>query len=470
MPKASKKPNLDSVTTINTDGSRYFLHPADVRGWFTRMRRYFGLALLLVYLALPWITINHHPAVYLDVDEKKFHFMGLTFVAQDFFLGFFLISGIAFGLFYVTALFGRLWCGWACPYTVFLEHVFRRIERFIEGDAPARRQLDNAPWTGEKIFKRVLKHGLFYFSAVVIALVFLSYFKSGPGVLAALGSPGENLGLIAFVVVAATILYFCFSWFREQFCIILCPYGRIQSALTDEDTIIIGYDEKRGEPRGKPTDPESGDCIACNRCVQVCPTGIDIRNGLQMECIGCAACVDACDTIMEKVGRPKGLVRYDSMNGLTGGKTRLIRPRILLYTGFMVLGLIALGISLTTIHDVHVEVTRMRGQPYFLTDDAVRNQFRVDLATKRNTPTTFKLELENAPASIGVSGLEEEITVEAQGKLSHPVVASFSLDEYEGPATLTLRVTSQPGGTTLRKKVRFLGPDPALLEPLPDES
>lgn len=460
----AEKPNLFSVTTIANDGSHVAVHPADVRGKFTRWRRLFGFAILVVYVALPWISINGFPAVFLDIEHRRFHILGLTFLAQDIWLAFFLITGLGFTLFYVTALFGRLWCGWACPYTIFLEHVFRRIERLIDGDAPARRRLATAPRTPGILARRIVKHGLYLLCAAIIAHVFISYFVSLPTLYQYMReSPLEHLQTFAVVVFITVALYFAFSWFREQFCIILCPYGRIQSALTDDDTTVIGYDEKRGEPRGKASDPANGACVGCNRCVNVCPTGIDIRNGLQLECIGCAACVDACDEIMVKVGRPKGLVRYDSLNGLAGKKTHLLRPRIFLYTGFMLLGVVALAFSLTRVHDIEASVTRMRGMPYFVTEDAVRNQFQLRLITKLNDSTTFEMKLEGAPEGYVAIGLDESITVPKQEQTSHPFIVTVPRSDYIGKAEMEIVVTSTPGGAELRRRVKFVGPNPQLL-------
>ncbi len=460
----SKLPNLVSVTTIAEDGSHVFLHPADVSGRFTRMRRVFGLLLIAVYVGLPWIPINGKPALFFDLANGQFHIFGLTFLTQDFWLAFFVVSGAGFALFYVTSLFGRLWCGWACPYTVFLEHVFRRIERWIDGDAAARQKLDKAPWTGGKIARRMLKHALFVLCAAAIAHVFLSYFVSVEALFAYMkGSPFAHFQSFAVALFLTGVLYFCFAWFREQFCIILCPYGRIQSALTDDDTTIIGYDAGRGEPRGKASDPDAGDCINCRRCVQVCPTGIDIRNGLQLECIGCAACVDACDAIMDKVGRPRGLVRYDSLNGLEGKRRRIIRPRILLYTALMLVGAGVLTFALTRVHDVDLHVTRLPGQPYFVTGEAVRNQFKVRLFTKRPEETTFALSLEGAPEGTVVGGVEELIRVPALSEVEHPITLSIPRATYDGPAAFTLIARSQPGGTELRKELKFVGPSAKLL-------
>ncbi|MES2307644.1 MAG: cytochrome c oxidase accessory protein CcoG, partial [Verrucomicrobiota bacterium] len=309
-----KKPSRESVTTINDDGSRRFVYPADVSGIFTLLRRIVGYSLIALYAALPWIPINGNPAVFLDLKENQFHLFGLTFVGQDIWLGFFVVSGVVFSLYYVTALLGRVWCGWACPQTVFLDHVVRRIERFVEGTAVERRTLASEPWNPRKIRLYAIKHILYFILAFVIAHVFLSYFISLPKLYRMmLVNPWENGTYFLQAMFVTGVLYFNFAWFREQFCIVLCPYGRFQSALIDDHSVIIGYDEKRGEPRGKVGTEGAGDCIDCLRCVQVCPTGIDIRQGLQIECIGCSNCVDACNEVMKKIDRPPGLIRYDSL-------------------------------------------------------------------------------------------------------------------------------------------------------------
>jgi len=458
-----KRPNLDSVTTINEDGSRYFLHPADVRGKWTRWRRVFGVLLLAVYVLLPWIPINGAPALFFDIENRRFHVFGLTLVPQDLWVMFFGITGLGFSLFFVTALLGRLWCGWACPYTVFLEHVFRRIERWIEGDAPARRKLDAAPWTASKWGKRLLKHGLYALCATLIAHVFLSYFVSlerlyqymGEGPLA----HASAFGIVAFLTL---VLWFCFGWFREQFCIIMCPYGRLQSAMTDDDTVIIGYDETRGEPRG-PKGKVEGDCIDCRRCVNVCPTGIDIRNGLQMECIGCAACIDACDEIMRKIDRPTGLVRYDSLQGLAGAKRRVLRPRILAYTALGLLGLGAFGFTASRKAKPYTATfskLAMAGMPFQADDAGVRNFYQLRFYNKRNQTATFSVSFADAPEGFLLSGGDQTLEVPAQEEVTRQFVAIAPPEAYTGRTSITLRVTADPGDVTLDQTVTFLGPVP----------
>jgi cytochrome c oxidase accessory protein FixG len=459
-----KIPTLESVTTINADGSHRVLHPADVRGFFTRWRRVAAAALIAFYALLPWIPIGGHPAVFLDVRNLQFHFFGLTFAAQDLWLAFFLISGLGFGLFYVTALLGRVWCGWACPQTVFLEHVYRRIERFLEGDAQKQRRLDREPWGLNKLLRRGTKHVLFVLVSLAITHLFLAYFISIPDVWQLMThAPGQNWGFFVFVVIATTILYLNFFWFREQLCIVICPYGRLQSALIDDNSMVIGYDEGRGEPRGRVGAEGAGDCIACNRCVQVCPTGIDIRQGLQMECIGCANCVDACDEIMDKVKRPRGLVRYDSLNGLTGGKTKVIRPRIVLYTVLLLIGFTVMLFSFSRLKPVSASALRMKGAPYFVDEQYIRNQYLVRIVNKRSQPMRFTVVPELEAAGLNFSGFEVPVEVASNSEEVRPLIATVSRSDYTGPFQIVLQVKAESGEVSIERPVEFLGPDPKLL-------
>ncbi len=458
------RPNRETVTTINRDGSRRFLHPADVGGVFTVWRRLFAGLLIAVYAALPWIQVGGHPAVFLDVIDRRFHLFGLTFAAQDLWLTFFFITGLGFSLFFVTALFGRVWCGWACPQTVFLEHVYRRIERLIEGDAQKRRQLDNAPWTAEKIAKRGVKHGSFLLISLLIAHLFLAYFVSIPELYRWMtASPAEHWGAFIFVFVASGIIYFNFSWFREQLCLVICPYGRLQSALIDDDSVVIGYDEKRGEPRGPASKEGFGDCIDCYRCVQVCPTGIDIRQGLQIECIGCANCIDACDAIMQKLDRPKGLVRYDSLNGLAGRTRRILRPRIVLYAALMLVGALAMTLSALQLRAANMNVVRMTGAPYFVDQDTVRNQYMVRIINKGDSDRTYRLDVEAPGESVAIRGTEDGITVAPMEEAVRPVVVSQSLQTYGGAFPVHIRLLSPEGEALIDREAEFIGPNPELL-------
>jgi cytochrome c oxidase accessory protein FixG len=453
-------PSLDAVTTIADDGSRRFIHPASVKGPFTRWRSVVGALLLVIYAALPWIPINGSPAVFMDVLRLQFHFFGLTFLVQDMWLGFFLLTGLGFGLFYVTALIGRIWCGWACPQTVFLD-VARRIERWFEGDAPARRRLDRMPWTAEKVLRRGGAQAMMALFSLAVAHVFLSYFVSIPELYKMMThAPGENWGAFVFVTVVAAALWFDLAWFREQFCIIMCPYGRIQSALTDDDTLVIGYDKRRGEPRGRKGTTE-GDCVDCFRCVQVCPTGIDIRQGLQMECIGCAACVDACDDVMKKIKRKPGLIRYDSHNGLQGKRRRIIRPRMIVYTALLGIGVLAMLIAFSGFRSAAATIVRLPGPVYFLDgelQDSVRNQFILRVLNKRAEAETIHVEIAGAPAHLSVSGIDENIKVPATGETNIPLVLRLPRKESTGELPLQVRVLNAAGKVIAEKKLTFLAP------------
>ncbi|MFV0337050.1 MAG: cytochrome c oxidase accessory protein CcoG [Chthoniobacterales bacterium] len=459
MNPKNKRPNLDQVTTINDDGSRYIIHPADVKGPFTFWRRLVGFVLVSIYILLPWIPIGGNPAVFLDVVNRRFHLFGFTLAAQDLWLLFFLVSGLAFFLYYISALFGRIWCGWACPYTVFLDHVYRRIERLYEGDAARRKKLDNAEWTLQKFFLRASKHLTYVIVSLLIAHIFLAYFISLPRLYSYMhDSPLDHFGAFGVVVFLTCVLYFCFAWFREQFCIIVCPYGRLQSALTDDDTIIIGYDEKRGEPRGKKGDVE-GDCVDCKRCIQVCPTGIDIRNGLQLECIGCAACLDACDDIMTKLKRPLGLIRYDSLNGLEGKKRQIVRPRILVYTALMLLGAgLVLG-AMTKVTPFEMSIIRLPGMPYMEDAGFVRNQIMVRLLNKKNHAVDYTIKIDGLPESSLLIGTDQVIHVDALKENSFTVAMAVPKADYQSNRKFTIIATEKDSGDHLERSAVFLGPE-----------
>jgi cytochrome c oxidase accessory protein FixG len=458
-----RRPSLDSVTTIEDDGSRPFIYPADTHGRFTQARRWSACALIAFYLSLPWIKLNGYPAVFLDVAERRFHLFGITGAAQDLWLMFFIITGLGFSLFFLTALLGRVWCGWACPHTVFLDHVYRRIERLIEGDALRRRALAAAPLSVGKILKIGLKHTLYVLLSAVITHLLLAYFVSVPEVwLMIRAAPTEHGSAFGFIAVATGALYFNFAWFREQLCIVVCPYGRIQSALIDDNSLVVGYDAKRGEPRGKLGAASAGDCVACSRCVQVCPTGIDIRQGLQMECVGCTACIDACDDVKTRLKRPSGLIRYDSQNGFAGKPTRWFRPRVALYGVLLAVGAGVALWAVSTIRPANLAVTRIIGTPYFVTDDFVRNQFLVRVVNKRNQTQRYLVSVNRAPASLVQNGLTAVLEVPALGEIVQPLVLQMPRREFTGAFGLEIRLADVGGHFHLERDVEFLGPDPRL--------
>lgn len=465
---ASKLPNRNVVTTINADGSRFMVHPADTRGRFTFWRRVVAYLLIAFFIALPWIPINGYPALFLDITGRRFHLFGATLAFQDTWLLFFVLSGTAFTLFFVTALWGRIWCGWTCPQTVYLEHVYRRVERWIEGDSMARKKLDAAPMSPEKAAKRVIKHGIFIVLSFLIAHIFLSYFVSLPGLWDRIShAPLEHWHSFLFVFAFTTILYVNFAWFREQLCIIICPYGRFQSILIDNHSKNVAYDFNRGDPPGKPKDPKAGDCIDCTRCVQVCPTGIDIRQGLQLECIGCASCIDACDEIMDKVKRPRGLIRYASEEELAGKRTRLIRFRTVLYAILLLIGAGVAATAVNSVEPIHVTVTRMVGSPFYVTATHVRNQYQLRLINKSNEPIQFTVSA--APVDSGqkvvTAGFERPVTVQPMGEEPATFVVQILRENFKGNFPIVITAVGNPGEHTLVSEVEFLGPDPSLLLP-----
>ncbi|MDH5751928.1 MAG: cytochrome c oxidase accessory protein CcoG [Deltaproteobacteria bacterium] len=384
----------EALTTIDEQGRRKWVYPAPVTGWFKRWRRVLGSFLIALYLVLPWLKVGGMQAVLLQIPERRFILFGNIFMPQDIFYLVFLLFGLALALFFFTAVMGRIWCGWMCPQTVYMEEVFRRIEELIEGDHHARRKLDESPWDFNKTWRKGLKHSLFLLVCAVIANTFIAYFVPVEQLLHWIVAPPLNHP-VAFTIMLSVLLvfYFDFAWFREQFCAVVCPYARFQAALTDQFTIQVGYDTVRGEPRGK-MGTTSGDCINCNRCVAVCPTGIDIRDGFQMECIGCSRCIDACDAIMDRVKRPRGLVRMDSLARLNGQQTHIIRPRVIIYSILLVGAIIALVVGLRQRTQLDLTITRPPGDPYqIISGRMISNSFGMRLYNRNQETTTYHIEL-----------------------------------------------------------------------------
>jgi cytochrome c oxidase accessory protein FixG len=459
--KAQRRlPDLDTVYTINPDGSRNFLHPADVRGRFQRRKNFVFAALLAVYAVAPWIDVGGHPLVHIDLPGRAAYLAGRTFTNQDFHLLFFLVSGLGFALFVVTSLWGRIWCGYACPQTVFLEGVYRKVERLIEGPRDERIKRNLGPWTWDRTWRKSVKHVTFLALAFANAHVFVAYFVPPRELIAWIGgSPAQHWTTFLWVTVWTAVLYFDYAWFREQVCLIICPYGRAQSALVDADTMIIGYDTRRGEPRSRRAD-DAGDCVDCFRCVAVCPTGIDIRNGLQMECVGCANCIDACDEIMGKVGLPKGLIRYDSKSGFDAGvRRRLIRPRSIAYAVAALAGLAAFGFTMAKRSSFEVHVLRVRGMPYVLEQDEIRNVYNFRIQNKSERAAVYLVEAVSAGdvrPELVVATPRLEVT--SLGDVTTSLIARLARGSYAGPFPLTIAVTDSASGERRVTEVAFRGP------------
>jgi cytochrome c oxidase accessory protein FixG len=389
------------LSTLNEDGSRRWLRPRLARGRFLRHRRVVACALIALFVALPVIRIGGRPAVLIDLVARELVVFGSVFRPSDGLILMLLGLTVVLAVFVVTALFGRVWCGWGCPQTVYLEMVFRPIERWLEG-TPA--QAAKLPRLSPR---RLAKWAIYVVLAFAVANVFLAYFV---GVFRlrvwVVESPLDHPGGFAVVAAVTLLMLGNFGWFREQTCIVACPYGRLQSVLLDRQSLIVGYDQRRGEPRGqrkkhRPAAPEAaprGDCIDCNACVAVCPTGIDIREGLQMECIGCAQCADACDTVMGKLHRPLHLIGYTSQDQLAGKPRTLWRPRMIVYP--VLLAIVGSLFVVSVVTRAGSEVTTLRGQgPSFiaLPDGRVASQVRFKIENETDAPRRYVIALAGSP-------------------------------------------------------------------------
>lgn len=378
------------LSTTDETGKRVYLYRPDYDGKWKRFRKKVYYVLIWIYLILPWIHINGEQIVRLDIEHRVFVIFGVKLMAHNVPLIAYFFLGFAFLIAFVTARWGRIWCGYACPQTVFLDAVYGPIERLIEGNFSKRRELDRSPWSARKIFIKFCKWSAFLLISLHIVHSFLGYFVGTYELLEiSTHNPAENWTLFTIMLVLTFIILFDFGWFREQFCIIACPYGRLQSVLMDEKSLIVAYDQKRGEPRRAPeiTKDKEGDCIDCNRCVKVCPTGIDIRKGLQLECIACTACIDACDEIMRKVNKPEGLISYsrEDQTIKTFFQRFNIRQIIYLLVLTVIFGFFIRSVG--HLQDLDVVFTRS-GAPYTVNGESVASLYQVKVErTGRETRT-----------------------------------------------------------------------------------
>jgi cytochrome c oxidase accessory protein FixG len=446
-------------SSLAPDGRRLKVRVGDLDGRYTRARRLAFALLIAFYAAVPFIQVGGKPLLLLDILRRRFYLCGLTFNAQDANLLFFLVAGGLLSLILVTAVLGRVWCGWACPQTVFLEGVFRRLERLIEGPKHAQLRLENGPWGPRKAALLGVKHALGLLAALVLANLLISYFVSADSLLQWMGEdPRRHWTAFAWMAAVTGAVYFDFMWFREQTCLILCPYGRFQSAMLDDDSLVIGYDARRGEPRGRKGSPGAGDCVDCLRCVDVCPTGIDIREGLQLECVACANCIDACDDIMRKVGRPEGLVRYASLRGLDGGKARLLRPRLGIYAALLLALAAAGGAAVRARHPFEANLIRQQGLPFIADLGVLRNQYLVHVVNKTAVASDFAISMDVPPGASAII----PVPLVHLGSLEDrrvPVVVQMPGADYRGAPMVVAHTVDQGSGEAVDSSLRFLGPD-----------
>jgi cytochrome c oxidase accessory protein FixG len=391
----------DSISTIDSKGERAWVYAKKPKGKYYLKRKIFGYSLLLFFIVLPFININGEQFLMLNVLERKFILFGTMFYPKDFYL-FYLIT-VSFIVFIVlfTVLFGRLFCGWACPQTLFLELIFRPIEWLIEGKPAKQKQLDAQKLNPEKIVKKTSKYTIYFGISIFITNIFLSYIVGSKVVMSYMQEPisAHPGGFIAMMVFSFAF-FFIYTRFREQVCTLMCPYGRLQSVLIDSDTVQVAYDSFRGEPRGvakkksQPTPEKIGDCIDCKECVRVCPTSIDIRNGSQLECINCTACMDSCNAVMRKIGKPSGLIRYSSENGLKTGKNFRFTPRNIAYSAVLIGILIFFMMLLLGRGELDATILRSRTSMFQNQNtNEITNLFTIEIMNQSNHEINVNVKL-----------------------------------------------------------------------------
>lgn len=467
----------DSFATVNEDGKRNWIFAKKPNGNYYRWRSIVAYVVLAVLFIGPFLRWNGEPMFLFNLLERKFIIFSVTFWPQDFHL--FVLAMITFFIFIVlfTVIFGRIWCGWTCPQTVFMEMVFRKIEYWIEGDAPAQRRLARQPWNTDKVIKKGSKWLIFYAISLLIANTVMAYVV-GTEELSKMVTegPSNHMGKFTFTMVFSGIFFFVFAWFREQACLVVCPYGRLQGVLLGKDSLAVAYDWIRGEPRGKlkrkqksPSAEskafaeetvekvEQGDCIDCHACVTVCPTGIDIRNGTQMECVSCTACIDACNNIMDKVNKPRGLIRHESYSGIESGTPFRFTPRIIAYSVLLVGLLSALTILLATRSDVEFLMLRTPGTLFQTSDDGqITNLYQVEIVNKTTNEYPLEFRLVDQEGSIMIAG--NSLDVNPRDLAKGVLVVTIPKEDTNGRNTeLTVEVWSGDEKLDVTT-ANFLGP------------
>lgn len=393
----------DRPINMDEKGSRKWVYAKKPKGkWYTR-RTVFSWFVLLFFVGVPFLKVNGHPFILLDIASRKFILFGAIFWAQDTFILTLLMLSFVLFIVLFTVTFGRLWCGWACPQTIFLEMVFRKIEYLIEGDYRKRHKLDKGPWTGEKILKKTAKHSLFIMISIAMTNTFLLWFIGYEKWFEVIAEPiGNNFSGFLIMLIVSGFFYWVYSFFREQICTMVCPYGRMQGVLLDSKSIVVSYDYKRGEPRGAKS---SGDCIDCRQCISVCPTGIDIRNGTQLECINCTACIDQCNSVMKATGKEPGLIRLDSDHGIQHGHKTIWNVRNRAYSVVLLILFSFFIYTLLTRPAIETTILRTPGLLYQEnTDHTISNVYNIKIVNKTHDNMPLEIRLISHEGEIQMAG------------------------------------------------------------------
>lgn len=458
-----KASNKLALPTLDGSGKRRWVYPTLSKGRYFWARLVVGVALVVLFVGIPHVRMAGKPAFQIDLTTRQLHLFGTTFFATDtIFLAVFGVA-LVLSVLLFTALLGRIWCGWGCPQTVYMEFVFRPIEALLEGPPHWRKRADTEKLTPGRFARKAAKWAIYLIIASVLAHTFVSYFMGTDALMAALrGDPRENWAAFVAVSIVTVMIFVDFSWFREQTCFIACPYGRLQSVLIDANSMIVGYDTVRGEPRKKAVDRKeqdgSGDCVDCKACVRTCPTNIDIRDGLQLECIGCTQCIDACDEIMDRVKKPRGLIRYTSLNHLQGKRTSVFRPRVFVYTGVMLAALSGLIVLVVSRSTFEFDVVRRTGTPFYVQSDGlVVNRIRVRITNRLDTPQKFNIEVVEPK---GAELVAQQMPVEVSSRKVVPVegLVRVPRSAFSSPRMSALvRVTAE-GGKSEDMDFVLLGP------------
>ena len=459
----SKEHFRESISTVDEEGKRVWVYPKKPFGQLFNWRVIVAFLLVVFLVGAPFVKVNGLPLILLNVIERKFVLFGSIFWPQDFFLfaiGF-IISVIFLGVF--TVVYGRIWCGWLCPQTIFMEFIFRRVEYIIEGDYSAQKKLDRMDWNFEKVWKKTSKHIVFFSIAFLTANLLLAYIIGVDELYQIITDPpSEHLGGLLTLMVFSGVFYYIFAFFREQVCTIACPYGRLQGVLLNKESVVVAYDHERGEPRGKLRKNvearSEGDCIDCFQCVHVCPTGIDIRNGTQLECINCTACIDACDDIMERIGKPKKLIGFYSEDNIEKREKFKITPTAWLYSVVLVVLAGIMVALLVTRKSFDVTVLRSKGKSYEVAANGdLINVFEVRVINKSVEEIPLEPRLEGKLGSVEVVG--KSIVVPKEGQTSTLILVQIPPSELDGiKSEIHLGFYNKNGEKVMDEVSEFLGP------------